>query len=129
MAKKKISSSKNDQIKKVLLKMKENIVHDIKNIAQVNSADNKDKTGDTSGHAMHLADVATDMYDREFSLGLASNERELLNRIESALQRLTQKTFGQCTICKKSIAVARLKALPYVETCVKCQEQLESKKR
>lgn len=129
MAVKKTGDNKNDQFKKVLLGIKENLVHDIKNMAAVNSADNKDKTGDVSGHSMHIADVATDMYDREFSLGLASNERELLGRIEAALKRINEKNFGSCVVCKKPIAAARLKALPYVETCVKCQEQLESKKR
>ena len=120
---------KNEQYKKILLKNKEDIVHDIKNMAAVNSADNKDKSGDVSGHSMHIADVATDMYDREFSLGLASNDRELLNRIEAALARIANRTFGACSVCKKPIATARLKAIPYVETCLKCQEQLETKKR
>ncbi len=129
MAQKKIAKNKNEQFKKALLKSKENIVHDIKNMAAVNSANNKDNGGDVSSHSMHIADVATDMYDREFSLGLASNDRELLNRIEAALTRIADKTFGFCSICKKSITAARLKAIPYVETCLKCQEQLETKKR
>ncbi len=117
-----------DQFKKVLLKIKENIVHDIKNMNAVNSADHKDNVGDVSGHAMHIADVATDMYDREFNLGLASNDRELLNHVESALKRIQDKTYGLCTVCKKPVAAARLKALPYTETCLKCQEALEAKR-
>ncbi len=129
MAQKKTAGNKNEQFKKVLLKAKENIVHDIKNMAAVNSANNKDNGGDVSSHSMHIADVATDMYDREFSLGLASNDRELLNRIEAALARIANRTFGACSVCKKPIAAARLKAIPYVETCLKCQEQLETKKR
>lgn len=129
MAQKKNSANNNEQFKKVLLKNKENIVHDIKNMAAVNSANNKDNGGDVSSHSMHIADVATDMYDREFSLGLASNDRELLNRIDAALKRIADKTFGLCNVCKKAIAAARLKALPYVETCLKCQEQIETKKR
>lgn len=129
MAQKKIVKNKNEQFKKILLKSKENIVHDIKNMAAVNSANNKDNGGDVSSHSMHIADVATDMYDREFSLGLASNDRELLNRIEAALARIANNTYGLCAVCKKAVAAARLKAIPYVETCLKCQEQLESKKR
>ncbi len=129
MPQKKIAKNKNEQFKKALLKSKENIVHDIKNMAAVNSANNKDNGGDVSSHSMHIADVATDMYDREFSLGLASNDRELLNRIEAALARIANKTFGLCSVCKKAISAARLKAIPYVETCLKCQEQLETKKR
>ena len=66
------------EFQKQLVELREKILHDIKNMSAVNSADHKDTTGDVSGHALHMADVATDMYDREFNLGLASNDRELL---------------------------------------------------
>jgi len=128
MVVKKSNPKKLEQFRKSLLKIKENIVHDIKNMTAVNSADHKDNVGDVSGHALHIADVATDMYDREFNLGLASNDRELLNHVEGALKRIQDKNFGLCTVCKKSITAARLKALPYVETCLKCQEEIEKKK-
>ncbi len=74
-----------------------------------------------------MADVATDMYDREFNLGLASSEREVLQKIDQALKRIDEKSFGACSECEKSIPVARLKALPYAETCLKCQEKIEAK--
>ena len=63
-----------DEFRKQLVELKEKILHDIKNMSSVNSADHKDTTGDVSGHALHMADVATDMYDREFNLGLASHD-------------------------------------------------------
>jgi DnaK suppressor protein len=116
-----------EDFRKQLLDMKEKILHDIKNMSAVNSADHKDTTGDVSGHALHMADVATDMYDREFNLGLASNDRELLFKIEGALKRVTNKNFGLCAHCHKFIPLVRLKAIPYVETCLKCQEELEKK--
>ena len=75
-----------------------------------------------------MADVATDMYDREFNLGLASSEREVLQKIEQAIKRIDEQSFGACVECEKTIPVARLKALPYVETCLKCQEKIESKR-
>ena len=127
MPDKKMDKKQLEVFKKSLLKIKENIVHDIKNMNSVNSVDNKDVMGDISGHALHMADVATDMYDREFTLGLASNEREILNKLEDALKRIGEKSFGLCVRCKKSITLARLKAIPYVETCLKCQEELEKK--
>ena len=118
-----------EEFRKQLSELKEKILHDIKNMSAVNSADHKDTTGDVSGHALHMADVATDMYDREFNLGLASNDRELLFKIESALKRVDNKIFGLCSHCNKLIPMARLKAIPYVETCLKCQEELEKKSR
>ena len=115
--------------RKILLANKEKLVGNIRHLNDDNIGSGNDRGGDVSGHALHLADVATDMYDREFNLSLASNERELLAEIDEALHRLEDGSFGQCTMCHKPIAVTRLKALPHVKTCLKCQEQLESTKR
>ena len=82
--------------------------------------------GDVSGHVSHMADVATDMYDKEFNLGLASNERDILAKIEDAIKRIEDSSFGICSSCNKNIPIARLKAIPYTETCLKCQEKLEN---
>ena len=125
MPQKKLDEKKQESFKKQLLKIKENILHDIRNMAAVNSVDGKENGGESSGHGTHMADAATDMYDREFMLGLASNDRELLGKIDDALNRLTNNNFGLCFECKQSIPSVRLKAIPYVETCLKCQEELE----
>lgn len=111
--------------KKTLLDVKEKIIGEIKQISKDAVISQKDSSGD-SGHALHMADVATDMYDREFSLGLASNDRELLYKVEAALQRIENRTFGLCSECSKFIPAVRLKAIPYAQTCLKCQEKLES---
>ena len=115
--------------RKILLKIKEETLNDIKQMAKDNAGANKDSSSDVSGHALHMADVATDMYDREFSLGLASNDRELIYKIDAALNRIASKAFGVCRECKKLIPAARLKAIPYTETCMKCQEKIEAKRR
>ena len=114
---------------KLLLKNKDQITGDIRTLSDENSGSGNDRSGDVSGHAMHMADVATDMYDREFTLGLASNDRELLYAIDEALNRLKEGTYGVCTDCKKPIPATRLKAIPYARTCMKCQEKLEAKQR
>ena len=113
--------------KKLLIKMKESFLHDITNMSKDPGSHNGD-SGDISGHVLHMADVATDMYDREFNLGLASSEREVLTKIEQALKRIDEKTFGACVQCAKPIPSARLKAIPYTETCLKCQEKIETKR-
>lgn len=109
--------------RKILLKAREDILRDIKNMSDDSQV--KNESGDVAGHALHIADVATDMYDREFSLSLASNDRELLHKINAALRRIDDKTYGFCSNCHKPIPVARLKAIPYTETCLKCQEKIE----
>jgi len=132
MPAKKLKAKNNTQkwelYKKLLLKIKEETTNDIKQMSSANASSQKDASGDISGHALHMADVATDMYDREFNLGLASNDRELLYRIDEALKRVADCTFGTCQECGKAIPVARLKAIPYTETCLQCQEKLEQGK-
>jgi DnaK suppressor protein len=109
-----------------LLDLKEKIIKEIKQISDHAAPSEQSDSGDVSGHAMHIADVATDMYDREFSLGLAANDRELLNKIDKALKRIQEGSYGLCCQCGCPIRDIRLKALPYVENCLKCQEKLEA---
>lgn len=122
-----LDKKKLDYYKKLLLRLKESFLHDITNMSKDPGSQNGD-SGDVSGHVLHMADVATDMYDREFNLGLASSEREVLSKIEQALKRIEEKSFGACVECEKPIPTARLKALPYAETCLKCQEKIETKR-
>jgi len=118
-----------EPFKKLLLKTKEQITGDIRGLSEDNNGSGNDRGGDVSGHALHMADVATDMYDREFTLGLAANDRELLYQVNEALERIEANEYGLCITCKKAIPSTRLKAIPHAQTCLKCQELLESKKR
>lgn len=129
VAKKATGNKKFDAYRKSLFDLKEQVAGDLRVMKDESANPNGNGAGDVSGHALHMADVATDMYDREFNLGLASNDRETLSRVNSALQRIKDGDFGICIECNKPIAAARLKAIPYVETCVKCQEALENKRR
>ena len=129
MAQNKLDKKQLDQYKKILLDLKDNFVRDVKKISDNNPTLETGDPGDISRHVMHMADVASDMYDREFNMGLASNEREIIIKIEQALLRVKEKTFGLCVECKKSIAAARLKDIPYVDTCLSCQEKLENHRR
>jgi DnaK suppressor protein len=112
--------------KKLLLKIKDEILDDIKHISDDTlKKSQKEASGDISGYSYHMADVATDSYDREFSLGLASNERKMLYELEDALKKIEESSFGACEECKTPISKSRLKAVPYARLCVKCQERRE----
>ena len=125
---KKRINPKFEPYKKLLLKIKEQIAGDILGLSEDNNGSGNDRGGDVSGHALHMADVATDMYDREFTLGLAATDRELLYQVNEALGRIDDGNYGLCIICKKPIPTTRLKAIPHAQTCLKCQESRESKK-
>ena len=119
-----------DKYKKLLLKKKEEILQAVKHIEQDTlSRSQREASGDLSGYSLHMADTATDSYDREFSLGIASNAQEILYDIEEALKRIKDKTFGSCLSCEKPIPKKRLQALPQAGLCITCQGKQETQKR
>lgn len=126
--KKKLTKKELVDFKKLVLKKKEEILDEIKHISDDTlKKSQKEASGDISGYTYHMADVATDTYDREFSMGLASNERKLIYEFDDALKRIEEGTFGVCEDCKSLIAKNRLKAVPYARLCVKCQEKKEKR--
>lgn len=124
----KMLKKESEQYRKMLLKIKERLTEDIKHISQDTlNKSQKEACGDISGYTLHMADVATDAYDREFSLGLASNDRDALIQINDALKRIDDGKYGACEQCAKPIAKTRLKALPFTSFCLKCQQDQEKK--
>jgi len=119
-----MEKAQKSKIKDILLKMREDIIAKVRNIEKESlSQSQRDASGDLSGYSFHMADVASDNFEREMSLGLAANEREMLYQIDNALKRLHEKDFGKCESCGKEISIKRLLALPYATLCIKCQEK------
>jgi RNA polymerase-binding protein DksA len=126
--KKKLTKKDLNDYKKLISKRKSEIMDDIDHISEDTlKKSQKDASGDISGYTFHMADVATDTYDREFSLGIASNERQLIYELDDALKRIEEGTFGACEDCKSLIAKTRLKAIPYARLCLSCQQKREKK--
>jgi len=128
LGKKKFNKKELTEFKKIILKRKDEILDEIKHISEDTlKKSQKEASGDISGYTYHMADVATDNYDREFSLGLASNGRRIFYELDDALKKIEDSTFGICEDCKSLIAKNRLKAVPYARLCVKCQEKREKR--
>ena len=112
--------------KELLLRNKEEILEGIEHVSvDTLKKSQKEAAGDISAYTFHMADVATDTYDREFSLGLGSSEREMLYEVNEALRRIEDSSYGICEGCLKLIAKTRLKAVPHTKLCLKCQEARE----
>lgn len=86
----------------------------------------RDASGDLSGYAYHMADQATDDYDRDFSLERAGAEQKVLYFIDEALKRIDDGTYGNCLSCGCQIAKRRLVAMPHSELCIECQTKKEN---
>lgn len=65
------------------------------------------------------ADAGTFTFERERDLSIENNVRDLLRKIDRALGRMDDGTYGTCSRCGKPIEKARMKALPYVDLCIK----------
>ena len=65
------------------------------------------------------ADAGTFTFERERDLSIENNVRDLMGKIDRALARMDDGTYGTCTRCGRPIEKARLKALPYADLCIK----------
>lgn len=116
--------------KKLLIKEKIKLFNELKILEKENlKQPQREATGDLSGYSYHIADVATDNFNRELSLDLATNEQRILLEIEEALKRIEDGTFGNCLECQASIAKRRLAAVPHTTLCIKCQTKKEAKRK
>ena len=83
--------------------------------------------GDLSSMPIHMADIGSDNYEQEFTLSMMETEESTLDAIESALERMEDRTYGTCEDCSKSIKKTRLKAIPYTTLCINCASLREQR--
>lgn len=74
----------------------------------------------------HIADQGTATFARELDLTLEEQARDHLDRIERALQRIADGSYGKCANCPGDIPLARLEAMPEAELCLSCKEREEN---
>lgn len=77
----------------------------------------RDSTGELSNIDNHPADVATELYYREMDISLLEHDDLQLERIDTALARIDNGTYGRCSICDQEISYDRLEAVPATIFC------------
>ena len=114
------------QYKNTLLELRQKLVVNVNFMEdEALGKSGQDASGDLSNVPIHMADVGTDNYDRDLTIGLIQNGEEELRAIDEALERIGNKTFGSCEGCGKKVSKVRLDALPYVKNCIECQRREE----
>ena len=79
-----------------------------------------------------LIEKAADDFDRlqqqlnrEVAIDNLDRTSKLLKKVQAAIVRITDGTFGVCLNCEEPISEKRLKALPWAAYCLACQEQID----
>jgi DnaK suppressor protein len=76
-----------------------------------------------------LGDQASAVTDQNFLLRLKEREQRLLKKIDEALDRMANGTFGVCESCGGEISIKRLKARPVTTLCIECKTKQEEDER
>jgi RNA polymerase-binding protein DksA len=105
-----------------LLRMGENLAKEIHQMTA-------EACEETPSYSMHPADAATDSFDRDLVLGLASFGQEGLYEIEAALKRIEEGSYGICELTGKPISWKRLEAIPWTRFSLEAEEQIEGNVR
>ncbi len=81
---------------------------------------------DSLERAPDLGDRAISTMNRDLSYQLTIGERDILRRIDAALDRIESQTYGECVNCSKKVQQGRLDAVPWARHCIDCQELQDS---
>jgi RNA polymerase-binding protein DksA len=116
-----------DRFREVLLEERRRVEAAIENLHADHPGTMSDETGEDAVYDNHLADTATETYDRELDYTLEENSEHVLTEIEAALKRIEDDTYGVCSNCGKPIPEERLEALPWATLCIDCQRGREGR--
>ena len=127
-----LSKKEIESFRQVLLHQRIQLIGDVDHMGSNALKDNRqESSGDLSSMPIHMADIGTDNYEQEFTLGLIESERNMLKDIDLALSKVADGAFGICEATGKPIGRTRLEAKPYARYTIdyarKVEEGLEPK--
>jgi RNA polymerase-binding transcription factor len=113
----KLRKSELQMFERMLLDKREELVGDVQNLTNEALMGNE-ASGGMSNMPLHMADIGTDNWEQEFTLGLIDNERTLVREIDDARERIANRTYGVCLATHRQIDKARLRAKPWAKYCI-----------
>lgn len=118
-----------ERFREILLTKRQQLVGDVDTMKDdALNKSRKEASGDLSSMPIHMADIGSDNYEQEFTLGLIESESNLLKEIDEALRRIENGTFGVCPATGKPIGKARLKLKPWAKYSIEHVRQTENNK-
>jgi RNA polymerase-binding protein DksA len=101
----------------LLLRKRAQLTGDMENMTDQALNRNGAGSGDSTV-PVHMADLGSDNWEQELTLGLIESEKTLLREIDAALGRIQDRTFGICHGTHQPIELPRLKAKPWAKYCI-----------
>ena len=103
-----------DEYLKQLLERRAEIIGNVRGMEDARNA----SLGDIAHMPLHMADVGSDNFEQEFTLGLMESEREMLREIEEAILRMREGYYGVCIESGRPIQRMRLEFAPWAKYCI-----------
>jgi RNA polymerase-binding protein DksA len=114
-----------ERFKKLLLQQKSNLEKQYRDLEEGNlHASQSDFSGEMPFEEEYAASGTT-TFERERDLSLSENVKDILKRVDEALDRIENGNYGVCEMCGQSIPEERLRALPYANLCIECRQKEE----
>lgn len=113
------------EVRKHLEEERQQLQRQMTDIEQSTFADPQSELSGEVSFDEEYADSGTFTFERERDLSLSNNIRDLIDKIDRALERLEEGSYGLCERCGRPIEKARIKALPYATLCIKDKQAEE----
>lgn len=114
--------------RQLLMEKKSQVESGIRSIMEKTfSEEQKWNVGESSSYDQHIAEQGLETFERGKDLGLKDGLEIDQFKVNKALERLENGTYGYCLSCKQPLEIGRLEAMPDAELCVPCQERQEVK--
>lgn len=113
----KLSKKELREFERMLLDKRQELVGNMENLSS-EAMNSNQSAGGLSSMPLHMADIGSDNWEQEFTLGLIQNERSLVHEIDEALARIANRTYGICLATHRPIDTARLRAKPWAKYCI-----------
>ncbi len=121
-----LSTKAMEQYRQMLLTKRHELLGDVSSMED--EALRNSGQSNLSNLPIHMADMGTDNYEQEFTLGLVEKDRNLLRDINTALAKINAGTYGICEGTNKLIAKPRLDAQPWARFSIEHARALEQRR-
>lgn len=111
-----------DHYRMVLLQKRAELLGDMRHLE---SEALRGDSGSASHSSQHLDEQGAESYEQSLNLNLAASDRELINEIDAALKRISDRTYGLCELTHLPIKKIRLDELPWARYTIQAAQELD----